>query len=142
VLWGDDPEGAGALDVRWQAQPAPAGHEGVLLTHGPVTAWWPGSVAEFPARGCLTADLHGGAPSPMRLTTGTVTRVHVVTQTYRRTPSGTHVPVPGEFVLHQVSRSPKWFSSDLGGDPDREPPDVLRQESGVLVRLAVETPTG
>ncbi len=141
LLWGDEPEGAGALDVPWQAQPAPAGHEGLLLTHGPLTAWWPDPVAEVPARGCLTADLHGGVPSRMRLTPGAVTRVHVVTQTYRRTASGTYVPLPGEFALRPVSRSPKWFSSDPGDDPDREPPpDVLREESGVLVTLAVETP--
>jgi hypothetical protein len=68
--------------------------------------------------------------------------VQVVTQTYRLDPRGAYRPVPGEFELRPVPRSPRWFD---GGDRSIEAndrPDVKRMQSGVLVRLAVETPPG
>jgi hypothetical protein len=88
------------------------------------------------------ADLHGGAPDEVPPTSGTVLDVQVVTQTYRLDPRGFYGPVPGEFELQTVPRSPRWFD---GGDSTIEAnhrPDVSRMQSGVLVRLAVETAPG
>lgn len=136
LLWVDDDAGPGAVDLRWQERPAPAGHDGRLLAHGPLTAWWP-AAGDVPAHGRLVADLHGGAPGLMPSTTGTVTGVHVVTQTYRLAASGAYLPLAGAFDLRPVTRGPTSFSCDGGQEPGREPPDVMRQESGVLVTLAV-----
>jgi hypothetical protein len=111
-----------------------------LLVHGPLTLCWPGTVADLPARGFFRGDLHAGAPDEVPPTSGTVLGVRVVTQTYRLDPRGFHGPVPGEFELRPVPRSPRWFD---GGDPiieTNDRPDVSGKESGVLVRLAVETP--
>jgi hypothetical protein len=141
LQWMADSDGVGVGEVEnsWHVQPGPA-DRGALLVHGPLTLSWPGTVADLPATGFFMTDLHAGAPDEVPPTSGTVLGVQVVTQTYRLDPRGFYAPVPGEFELRSVPRSPRWFD---GGDSSIEPndrPDVSRSESGVLVRLAVETP--
>ena len=68
--------------------------------------------------------------------------MRVVEQTYQRT-TGAYEPVPGDFVLRQVGRSPRWVHGDLDRPPDPGSlPDLARQQSGVLVGLRLETPGG
>ena len=71
---------------------------------------------------------------------GTVLSLEIVNQAYRLTAPRTYVPIPGDAVLKPVSRSPRWF--DSGAAAAGPPPDRCRQNSGVLVLLAVEPPDG
>lgn len=75
-----------------------------------MTAWWHGEdPAQVTAHGCLVVDSQGGVPEQVPLTTGTVVRVGVVEQTYRRSARPVWVPVPGGFNVRSVTRSPRWF---------------------------------
>jgi hypothetical protein len=128
LQWTDDPSGPGGREVAWRA--ARLG-PGVVLRHGPLTAWWPEADREVPARGALVADLHGLTPAAVPSTAGRVVRVCVVEQTWRLVPPRTYVPVPGAFVLRPVRRGPSRFLDDRGDGR----PAVRVGESGVLVGL-------
>jgi hypothetical protein len=138
LIWVDDPAGPGGLRIDWRSDPLPAEARNEpgdqLLRHGPLCAYWRGP-GPVPTRGRLLADVHGGVPDRVPAAEGGVLAVDVVDQAYRLSGPRTYVPVPGDFRLRRVSRSPKWFSSDAQDDGARV--DPLRQDSGVLVRLSV-----
>ncbi|TFV62815.1 hypothetical protein E4P41_06060 [Geodermatophilus sp. DF01-2] len=145
LVWADDPSGPGALELAWSVRPVAAGAgrnvPGLLLQHGPLSAWWAGTAEEeVPGRGTLLADLHGGMPHHVQPTGGRVVRVQVVVQLYRRAGTPTYVPVAGEFELRHVTRSPRWFDEGSGGPEPR--PELKRMQSGVLVGLRPEAAAG
>jgi hypothetical protein len=141
LMWVDDPSGPGSMSVDWRSEPLEPGAWNEpgdrLLRHGPLTAYWRGP-APVPARGALVADVHGGVPEAVMPVLGTVVSVDVVDQAWRLTGPRTYVPIPGDFRLRRVARSPRWFSSDASGEEDF--PDAMRDDSGVLVAVSVEMP--
>jgi hypothetical protein len=141
LMWVDDVSGPGALRVNWRSEALPAGALNEpgdrVLRHGPLSAYWRG-LAPVPSRGCLLADVHGGVPSQVSPVHATVVSVDVVDRGYRLGSPRTYRPIPGDFRLRRVDRSPKWFDS-LATDGNRLT-DVVRSTSGVLVGLAVEVP--
>jgi hypothetical protein len=135
LQWVDDPAGPGAHGARWRAVPAaPPAADGLVLHDGAVHAWWGGSAGDLPLRGRLLADDHGQVPEQVPPVTGTVLSVRVVEQAYLRTGMRTYEPLAGAYSLRPVPRSPRWFTSDR---PD-PPPEVLREESGVLLGLRID----
>ena len=141
LQWVDDPLGPGSTQVTWRPHPPGDGvTDGLLLERGPLVAWWDGTdPGAVPSRGRLVARLHGGLVPEVPGVTGTVVGVHVVTQAYRRTGSRGYEPVPGDFTLRAVPRSPRWFHRRSGQD---EHADVDRRDDGVLVRLALDGSRG
>ena len=127
------------MQLDWQPEPlAPDARNEPgdrLLRHGRVAAYWRGR-DPVPAHGALWADVHGGVPEAVLPITGTVLCVDVVDQAYRFTDRGAYVPVPGDFRLRAVPRSPKWFASERWAQDGRT--EHVRSDSGVLVRLSVE----
>jgi hypothetical protein len=110
---------------------------GLLLRHRLLRAWWRGADARsVPVRGALVADLHGGVPEQVPPTLGRVVSVQVVRQTHRLTGPRTYEPVAGEFELRPLPRSHRWSSTGPESDPL---PDVVREETGVLVGLRLES---
>jgi hypothetical protein len=112
---------------------------GVVLRHGPLTAWWPEATVDVPPLGTLVADAHGQVPGQVPRTTGHVVRVQVVEQAYRLAPPRTYEPVRGDFSLRPVERSPRWFDTGSAGPPL---PPSSRWESGVLVGLRLSPQSG
>ena len=139
LIWLDDADGPGGMQVDWRSDllPVSARNEpdDLLLRHGVLTAYWRGP-APARTRGRLVADVHGGVPEQVPPVAGSVVSVGLVDQAYRRSAPRTYVPVSGDFRLRPVPRSPKWFSSDRW-DEDHLP-DLVRSDSGVLVRLSME----
>ena len=140
LLWVDDPSGPGSMQLDWQPEPlAPSTWNEPgdrVLRLGSVAAYWRGR-DPVPAHGALVADVHGGVPEAVPPVRATVVTVDVVDQAYRLSPPRTYLPIPGDFRLRRVDRSPKWVSSGATGEDDL--PDPMRGDSGVLVRLSVET---
>jgi hypothetical protein len=141
LMWVDDASGPGAVQVDWQPEDLPAGALNEpgdrVLRHGPLAAYWRGR-APVPSRGCLLVDLHGGVPTQVPPVQGTVVSIDVVDQGYRLSAPRTYRPIPGDFRLRRLDRSPKWFDSPATGE-DRLT-DVVRSTSGVLVGVAVDVP--
>jgi hypothetical protein len=139
LLWVDADGSPGALQLDWHSRPLAAGSwvdpTDLLLRHGPLVACWRGRTT-VPTRGQLLADVHGGVPEQVPPATGTVLGVEIVNQAYRLAGPRTYVPIPGDVVLRPVTHSPQRFDSRAAtAEP---PPDLYRQDSGVLVRLAVD----
>ena len=140
LMWVDDPTGPGGLRIDWRSEPlgSGAGNEpgDLLLRHGPLAAYWRGPAA-LSARGRLLAGVHGGVPELVPALRATVVSVDVVEQAYRLSGPRSYVPIAGDFRLRPVARSPEWFNSDPPVE-DRLP-DPMREDSGVLVRLSVDS---
>jgi len=141
LLWVDDPSGPGSMHLDWHPEPLEPGTWNKpgdrVLRHGSLAAYWRGP-APVPQHGALVADVHGGVPEAVPPVPGTVVSVDVVDQAWRLTGPRTYVPIAGDFRLRRVARSPKWFTSSTTGEDDL--PDPMREDSGVLVVLAVELP--
>jgi hypothetical protein len=132
LWWVDDPAGPGAHEAHWHAA-GPAA-DGLVLDDGAVHAWWDGSADDLPSRGRLLADAHGQVPEQVPPVTGTVLSVRVVEQAYSRRGVRTYEPLAGAYSLRPVPRSPRRFASDRTGPP----PEVLREDSGVLLGLRID----
>ncbi len=141
LIWVDDAAGPGAVQVEWRSEPLPSGARNEpgdrMLQHSPVAAYWRGR-DPVPSHGYLLADVHGGVPEEVPPVRGTVTSVDVVDQAYRLSSPRTWRPVPGDFRLRRVDRSPRWF--DSGPTDEDLLPEVVRWPSGVLVGLSVGVP--
>ncbi len=60
--------------------------------------------------------------------------MRVVEQAYTRQGLRTYAPLAGAYALRPVPRSPRWFTADR----PEPPPEVLRQDSGVLLGLRID----
>jgi hypothetical protein len=80
-------------------------------------------------RGTLFEEHHGGVPPSLTAVTGTVDRIQVVSQEFRRERDVTWIPAAGAVRLRDVDRVPDEFSWEppVGG--------CQSHEIGVLVDL-------
>jgi hypothetical protein len=98
-------------------QGSPVGVVGV----GTLNAAWPAGslvVDRVTIRGVFREEHHGDVPADLPATRGTVRRIRLVEQFYRRVHGVTWVPEPGRARLADLAEAPKAFAQDLGRGGD------------------------